>query len=152
LQAHVPAGTTAVLVGSSGVGKSSLVNALLGQAQQTTRTVRLTDDKGRHTTTRRELIVLPGGGCLVDTPGMREFALWEADSGLGETFADIEAIAASCRFRDCRHSGEPGCAVVAALARGDLDAGRLTALEKLRGEEAHQSKQRSGRQSRPKKK
>ena len=152
LHAHLPAGTTGVLVGSSGVGKSSLVNALLGQAQQATRTVRLTDDKGRHTTTRRELIVLPGGGCLVDTPGMREFALWEADSGLGETFADIEAIAASCRFRDCRHSGEPGCAVVAALARGDLDAGRLAALEKLRGEDAHQSRQWSGRQSRPKKK
>lgn len=146
LQAHLPAGTTGVLVGSSGVGKSSLVNALLGQEQQATRTVRLTDDKGRHTTTRRELIILPGGGCLVDTPGMREFGLWDAASGLDETFADIEAVAATCRFRDCRHTGEPGCAVVEAVARGTLDPIRLAALEKLRGEQAHLNRQLDPRQ------
>jgi ribosome biogenesis GTPase len=127
-------GQTAALLGSSGAGKSSLVNALAGQPVMATQAVREHDARGRHTTTHRELILLPGGRLVLDTPGMRELGLWEADAGVGTAFAEIEALVAECRFRDCAHRGEPGCAVQSALASGRLDAGRWRNYAKLRRE------------------
>ena len=127
-------GTTALL-GSSGVGKSSLVNALLGDDRQSTLDIRDDDDRGRHSTTSRQLFALPRGGILVDTPGMRELQLWDADAGLEHAFADVEALADDCRFRDCRHSGEPGCAVTAAIERGDVTAERLESYHRLKRED-----------------
>ena len=145
LGALLATGLTGALVGSSGVGKSSLLNRLLGQQLHHTAEVRLTDDKGRHTTTRRELVELPDGGCLIDTPGMRELGLWDAGEGLEETFSEIAELATGCRFRDCRHQGEPGCAVVAAVETGELAEDRLASLEKLRREEAFQERLRDPR-------
>jgi ribosome biogenesis GTPase len=130
-------GQTAVVLGSSGVGKSSLVNALAGKPVMATQAIREHDARGRHTTTHRELILLPGGRLVLDTPGMRELGVWEADAGVGTTFADIEALTAGCRFRDCSHQAEPGCAVQDALASGRLDAGRWRNYAKLRRELAH---------------
>jgi ribosome biogenesis GTPase / thiamine phosphate phosphatase len=130
----VRAGTSALL-GSSGVGKSSLINVLLGEAKQPTREVRECDGKGRHTTTSRQMILLPGGGMLIDTPGMRELQLWDAGTGLEHTFEDIHALARECRFRDCRHEGEPGCAVRAAAEAGALKEERLASYHKLGREE-----------------
>ena len=109
-------GQTAALLGSSGVGKSSLVNALAGASLMATRAIREDDARGRHTTTHRQLVLLPNGRLVLDTPGMRELGLWDADAGVAATFADIEALAAACRFKDCAHGTEPGCAVQAALA------------------------------------
>lgn len=126
-------GRTIGLVGSSGVGKSSIVNRLLGEKAQDTRTTRR-DEKGRHTTSRRDLIEMPGGALLIDTPGMREFGLVEDSVGVDTLFADIVAIAAGCRFRDCSHLGEPGCAVVAAVQSGELDEQRLQSYQKLQRE------------------
>ena len=126
-------GGTAVLLGSSGVGKSTLVNRLVGTAQQRTATVASTG-KGRHTTTHRELVRLASGAFLIDTPGMRELQLWSADDGLGSTFADLEAYAAKCRFRDCVHNMEPGCAVRDAVASGELASERLEHWHRLRRE------------------
>ena len=127
-------GNTAVLVGSSGVGKSTLTNTLLGEARQATKAVRENDSRGRHTTTHRALIMLPSGGCLIDTPGMREIKLTgEEDLAEGQ-FADIEALAQQCRFGDCSHQSEPGCAVRAALEDGRLDPERWQNYLKLRGE------------------
>ncbi|MFN2594279.1 MAG: ribosome small subunit-dependent GTPase A [Actinomycetota bacterium] len=120
--------TTGAILGPSGVGKSSLVNALTDSQIMTVQAIRW-DGKGRHTTTHRELIALPSGGCLIDTPGMRELQLWDSD-GLDSTFSDIAELAAECRFRDCTHSHEPGCAVRAAAEDGSLDAGRLTSYRK----------------------
>ena len=137
LAGRLPAGRTAVLLGSSGAGKSTLVNALAGAARMTTREIREHDARGRHTTTHRELVLLPSGGLLLDTPGMRELGLWDADAGLAATFADIEALAERCRFSDCRHEREPGCAVQAAVADGDLDEGRLASFRKLQRELAY---------------
>lgn len=145
LRAQLPPGATGAMVGPSGVGKSSLLNRLLGQALQSTGEVRLADAKGRHTTTRRQLFVLPGAGCLIDTPGMRELGLWDAAEGIDQTFEDVEALAAACRFRDCQHQGEPGCAVLAAVAAGELAEGRLASLDKLRREEAFEQRQRDPR-------
>ena len=140
LESELGPGTTAVLVGSSGVGKSSLTNRLMQVAVQTVSAVRDSDTRGRHTTTGREIFVLPGGGLLLDTPGMREFALFaDADSELESTgFAEIDALAPACHFRDCRHQSEPGCAVLAAIDRGDVASERLEQAHKFERELAWQ--------------
>ena len=134
LATYLQRGKTVSVLGSSGVGKSTLINRLLGSAVQRVGSVRASDDRGRHTTTHRELFLLPGGGLVLDTPGMRELQLWEADEGLGATFSDIEELAAECRFSDCGHNGEPGCAVEAAVESGQLDAERLESWRKLQRE------------------
>lgn len=136
LAAYLAPGETVAFLGSSGVGKSTLVNRLLGREAQATAEVREGDDRGRHTTTRRELFRAEGGWLLIDTPGMRELQLWEGE-GLRAAFADVEALAASCAFRDCRHAGEPGCAVAEAVARGDLAGERLESYRKLGRELRH---------------
>lgn len=136
LASEIGPGTTAVLVGSSGVGKSSLINRLMQAPVQRVGAVRALDTRGRHTTTGRELFTLPGGGLLLDTPGMREFALFaDDDTELGSSgFAEIDALAATCRFRDCRHQNEPGCAVLAAIADGSVLAERLEQANKFERE------------------
>lgn len=131
------AGSSTVLVGSSGAGKSTLTNTLLGETRQATQAVRHSDSRGRHTTTHRALITLPTGGCLIDTPGMREIKLTGQESLDGEQFGDIEALAGECRFGDCNHASEPGCAVRAALDDGRLDAERWHSYQKLRDELAN---------------
>ncbi len=128
---------TGVLVGSSGVGKSTLVNALAGEALMDTGGIREDDARGRHTTTHRELIRLPSGALILDTPGMRELGLMDAGDGLDATFEDIEALTRECRFSDCGHAREPGCAVQAALEAGDLDPDRWRSFQKLTRELAH---------------
>lgn len=137
LAALLAPGKTAVLLGSSGVGKSTLVNALAGQDLMDTGGIREDDARGRHTTTHRELVLLPSGALILDTPGMRELGLWQADEGLAATFGDIEALAGGCRFRDCSHTREPGCAVREALEAGELDEGRWKSYGKLQRELAH---------------
>lgn len=129
-------GVTAALIGSSGTGKSTLANTLLGEQRMKTAAVRERDSRGRHTTTWRALIPLPSGACLIDTPGMRELKPTGEESLAEGGFADIEELAARCRFRDCRHAGEPGCAVRAALEAGELDPARLRNYFKLRDEVA----------------
>jgi len=141
IRGHVAPGKTIGLIGSSGVGKSSLVNRLLGHEVQRVRTLRK-DEKGRHATTRRELIELPDGGILIDTPGMRELGLVEDEGGVNRIFADIVALAEDCRFRDCQHQGEPGCAVEAAVEVGELDGGRLASYHKLQREVAAAERRR----------
>ena len=123
-------GSTVALLGSSGVGKSSLVNSLLGHEQLRIGAVR-DDGKGRHTTTHRELVLVPTGGLILDTPGMRELGLWDASAGTREVFADIAALSEQCRFGDCRHDREPGCAVLAAVAVGTISRERLESWRKL---------------------
>lgn len=127
-------GQTVALIGSSGVGKSTITNQLVGQDIQSVQSVRLGDNRGRHTTTHRELIILPSGGLLIDTPGMREVQMWAGFDGLQETFADIETLATVCRFRNCKHEKEPGCAVQQALLDGTLDEERLRNYQKLQQE------------------
>ena len=127
-------GRTAALIGSSGVGKSTLVNRLLGADHQRTAAVRASDARGRHTTTHRELLRLPGGALLIDTPGLRELQLWAGPDALEGTFAEVERLAASCRFADCAHEGEPGCAVIRAAAEGTLSPARLESYRKLQRE------------------
>jgi ribosome biogenesis GTPase len=129
-------GETAVLVGSSGAGKSTLVNALAGAEIMDTGGIRLSDDRGRHTTTHRELVLLPSGALILDTPGMRELGLLDADEGLAATFEDIDALAEQCRFHDCGHTNEPGCAINAALEARTLDPERWANYRKLLREAA----------------
>lgn len=126
---------TVVFLGSSGVGKSTLVNRLLREERQATSAVRESDSRGKHTTTARQLFRLPNGAIVIDTPGLRELQLWDAQEGVAETFRDISEFAARCRFRDCRHESEPGCAVRAALEQGTLDGDRLANMKKLQREE-----------------
>ncbi len=125
LREYLAVGKTAAFLGTSGVGKSTLINALSGDDKLAVGDVRKGDHQGRHTTTWRELILLPGGGMVIDTPGMRELQLWGDEDTLGSSFQDIEELAEGCRFGDCRHAGEPGCAVHAAVEVGTLDVSRL---------------------------
>ena len=124
-------GGTSVLLGQSGAGKSTLANALLGAEVMEVQATRDADGKGRHTTTTRNLLALPGGGVLIDTPGLRGVGLWDAETGVGQVFAEIEELAQRCRFHDCAHEAEPGCAVLAALDSGDLPVRRLESYRKL---------------------
>ncbi len=143
-------GKTVLFLGSSGVGKSTLVNTLMGNAVQATSGIREDDSKGRHTTTGRSLHALPSGGLLLDTPGMRELQLADVVDGLERTFADISALAQSCRFADCGHVSEPGCAILAALESGDLDKRRLDNYRKIMREQAMNSATLAEKRSRDK--
>ena len=134
LNAYLQPGKTVVFLGSSGVGKSSLVNALAGEVIMTVNSIREDDSKGRHTTTHRQLIRLKSGVMIIDTPGMRELGMWDVSEGLGDAFVDVEKFMGRCRFSDCRHESEPGCAVRAALDRGELDISRWESYRKLKEE------------------
>ncbi|MDZ8054454.1 MAG: ribosome small subunit-dependent GTPase A [Aulosira sp. ZfuVER01] len=134
LASYLQPGQTVALLGSSGVGKSTITNQLNRETVQAVQSVRQGDDRGRHTTTHRQLILLPTGGLIIDTPGMREIQIWAGDAGLQETFADIETLAQQCRFRDCQHHKEPGCAVQQALAEELLDYSRFLSYQKLQKE------------------
>jgi ribosome biogenesis GTPase len=145
LRRYLGIGRTAALLGSSGVGKSTIVNRLVGFDLLRTQDVRITDSRGRHTSTARQMVLLEAGGVLIDTPGMRELQLWDSGDALGDAFADVDELAASCRFRDCRHSNEPGCAVRAAVADGTLATIRFDSYQKLAAERDHQAKQLDAR-------
>lgn len=134
---YVAPGKTIVFLGSSGIGKSSLVNALAGEAVMTVSGIRETDSKGRHTTTHRQLIMLKNGAMIIDTPGMRELGMWDVSGGLGEAFADVEQFLGKCRFSDCRHQTEPGCAIKEALADGALSRARWESYLSLKTEAAY---------------
>ena len=134
LNAYLQPGKTVVFLGSSGVGKSSLVNALAGEDIMAVNSIREDDSKGRHTTTHRQLIRLKTGVMIIDTPGMRELGMWDVSEGIGEAFTDVEQFLGKCRFSDCRHEREPGCAIRAAIASGDLDASRWESYRKLKEE------------------
>jgi ribosome biogenesis GTPase / thiamine phosphate phosphatase len=131
LESAMAPGCTVALIGPSGAGKSTLINRLAGSELLATAAVRESDQRGRHTTVARELVLLPSGAILVDTPGLRSVGLWDADQGFEEAFADIETLASGCRFDDCRHRSEPGCAVLAAVGSGELDGQRLQAYLRL---------------------
>ena len=139
--AAIVRGQTIALLGSSGAGKSTIANGLLGEPRQATRPVRLEDSRGRHTTTSRMLMTMPGGGAIIDNPGMRELQLWASDQALDDTFEDISSFAGRCRFADCTHSSEPGCAVREGLESGDLELSRWNSFRKLERELRHQSLQ-----------
>jgi ribosome biogenesis GTPase len=139
LQAYLQPGMTTALLGMSGAGKSTLVNALAGEELQAVSEIRGRDGRGRHTTSHRELILLPGGALVIDTPGMRSVALWNDTDGLAQTFGDVEQLAGECRFSDCTHDSEPGCAVTAAIRAGTLPAERLASYRKLERELRHQA-------------
>jgi ribosome biogenesis GTPase len=148
LRSRIAPGETVVVIGSSGVGKSTLINSLFGSEILKTQDIRDDDSKGRHTTTDRYLLRLPGGGLIIDTPGMREVQLWDASTGVQETFDDIDAIALQCKFTNCRHENEKGCAIREALKTGAIDQARLESFIKLRRETAsgkgHRKKSRKG--------
>ena len=135
LRAILEPGFTAAVLGSSGVGKSTLINVMLGSSRLLTQAVRESDDRGRHTTTSRQMVLVPGGGVLIDTPGMRELQLWGAAEGIGRAFGEIQELAARCKFRDCKHQSEPGCAVRAAVESEALASERLENFRKLAREE-----------------
>lgn len=142
---YLTRGRTGALLGSSGVGKTTLINRLMGSDSRRTRDVRAADSKGRHTTTNRELVVLPNGGLLIDTPGMRELQLWDVGNAVRETFEDIDALATSCHFTDCAHRDEPRCAVKAAVEDGSLPPERLDSYLRLQAELAHLERQQDER-------
>lgn len=142
---YLTPGRTGALLGSSGVGKSTIINRLIGEEVQKTREVREADSRGRHTTTHRELVTLPNGGLIIDTPGMRELQLWDVGEAVRQTFDDIEVLAAHCHFTDCRHRDEPRCAVKAAAADGRLAPERLESYLKLQDELAHLARQQDER-------
>jgi ribosome biogenesis GTPase len=137
---YLTPGRTAALIGSSGVGKSTIVNGLVGEELLRVGEIRDEDDRGRHTTTSRRIVMLPSGGLLLDTPGMRTVLLWEGDEGLSQAFEDVESIAQGCRFRDCKHQEEPGCAVRAALEDGSLETRRFASYDKLQREVRYQAR------------
>ena len=134
LEEYLKTGYTAALLGSSGVGKSTIINQLLGQEKMEVNEIRINDGRGKHTTTHRELIVLEDGGIVIDTPGMREIQLWDGNEGIKESFEDIEALAQNCKFNDCQHDSEPGCAVKKAIEQGELPEKRLESYRKLERE------------------
>ena len=136
IRSHAEGNRTLTFLGASGVGKSTLVNALVGAERQATSAVREGDQRGRHTTVAAELVPLPGEGWLIDTPGVRALSLWLSGNGIERAFADVFDLMDHCRFRDCKHDQEPGCAVQAAIAAGKLDPVRLRSLERLIEEEA----------------
>lgn len=137
IKKYFTAGKTVALLGSSGVGKSTLVNTLAGKELLKTQQIRESDGRGRHTTTHREILLLPGGGLILDTPGMRELSLWESDTGMEVMFGDVEELVKKCRFNDCKHRSEPGCAVKEALNAGKLDIKRWESWLKLQKEQAY---------------
>jgi ribosome biogenesis GTPase / thiamine phosphate phosphatase len=146
LAQYLKPGRTLALIGSSGVGKSTLVNRWLGEPRAATTEIRAGDDRGKHATTHRELYVMGDGVLLIDSPGMRELALWDAEAGLDSAFDEITALAAQCRFSDCAHAGEPGCAIVAARASGQLDEARYRNYLKLKRELAHEMRRHDAQQ------
>jgi ribosome biogenesis GTPase len=148
LAPYLQPGHTVALLGSSGVGKSTLTNQLMGQSVQATQAVRADDSHGRHTTTHREMLRLPSGALLIDTPGMRELQLWTAEASFQDTFTEIEALAQSCRFHDCQHRSEPGCAVHQALETGELSPKRFASYQKLQREQAYLHRQQNQQASR----
>lgn len=145
LVTYLSPGKTAVLLGSSGVGKSTLLNVLLNKEVQQTEAVRDSDSKGRHTTTHREMFLLANGAILIDTPGMRELQLWDGEDSVESTFGDIEDFAAACRFQDCQHDTEPGCRVKAAVNSGELSEERFHSYKKLQREVAYEKRRRDQR-------
>jgi ribosome biogenesis GTPase len=147
LRAHAAPGRTVALLGSSGVGKSTIINRLLGYDRQRTGEVRARDRRGRHTTSNRELVALPGGGLLIDTPGMRELQLWDVGSALHDAFDDIRRVAAGCHFRDCRHDTEPRCAVKAAVEAGEIPRERLENYLRLQREVEHLAARQDARRA-----
>ena len=142
LKEFIQPGRTVVLLGSSGVGKSTIINRLLGYERQKIGDVRESDGKGRHVTTSRELIPLPDRGLLIDNPGMRELQLWSGGKGIAITFSDVEELATRCRFKDCMHDSEPGCAVLRAVEDGEISGERLSSYRKLMREQQHARRRR----------
>ena len=134
LKQYLEENRTAAFIGSSGVGKSTIINALVGSPLQRVHAIRESDDHGRHTTTSRQMILLPDGGIVIDTPGMREIGLWDTTAGLSRTFHDLEVLSSQCRFRNCDHKGEPGCAIAQAVEEGILTADRVESYHKLQAE------------------